>query len=314
MPPPGTPDDVGALRRSTGDGSLQLLYQPEVALPTGTIVAMEGLLCWQHPDRGLLEPAQFLGLAASSGELGRIGAWVLAEGVAEAERWSGLPGPTRRLWLNVSGSELAAPGFVDLVAGLIEDSGLRDGAVGLELAQSCVVDLGHAAGPLLAGLRKAGVALAVDDFNSWYTTLSAVQELPIDVVKLCPTYVRGMGTDGGERVVANLVAQAHAHGLSVVAEGVETRAEAERLTELGCDRAHGWLYGSAQRADKARWLLEHGAGGQAAGVPVPAASAAVPLPMPAAAPRALPPEHVSVAMAVPSPRPISDLLAPLPER
>ncbi len=273
---PGTTDDLGALRQSTGDGSLELLYQPEVDLPTGTIVAMEGLLRWRHPSRGVLSPPGFMELAASSGEIARIGMWVLREGIAEAVRWRALPGPTRRLWLNVSMCELSAPGFVDMVDGLVQSSGLRDGALGLELAESVVVDLGHSAAPLLTELSEIGVALAVDDFSSWYATLGAIQALPVDVVKLCQKYVRGIGTEDGQRIVATIVAQAHAHGLSVVAEGVETWAEATKLTELGCDRAHGWLYASAQRADKTRWLLEHGTGWQTASVPLPAAA----LPMP----------------------------------
>ena len=271
MPPTETLDDLEALHRSIDDRSLHLLYQPEVDLATGAIVAMEALLRWQHPDRGLLAPAQFLDLAASGGELSRIGDWVLREGLAEAVRWSGLSGPVRRLWLNVNGRELAAPGFVERFARLLRDSGLPAGAIGLEFAESSAADLGHAAHTVLEGLRQAGVALAVDDFSSWYVTLGVIEALPVDVVKLCQRYVRGMGTLEGERIVATVVAQAHARGLSVVAEGVETEAEAERLAVLGCDRAHGWLYGSAQRADKARWLLERGTGWQSAGIPVPAA-------------------------------------------
>jgi EAL domain-containing protein (putative c-di-GMP-specific phosphodiesterase class I) len=303
-------DDRDLLRRCTTDGSLSLLYQPEVDLRTGAIVAMEGLLRWQHPTRGLLGPGQFLDQAAAAGELSRIGAWVLRAGMAQAVRWSALPGPIRRLWLNVSAAELAAPGFVPLVAGLIKDSGLPEGAIGLEFSEECVVRLGAAAEPLLAQLRRAGVALAVDNFSSWYATVGAVQVLPLDVVKLCPGYVRGTGTVAGERVVAAVIARAHAHGLSVVAEGVETVPEAERLVALGCDRAHGWLYGSAQRADKMHWLLTQSAGSQRATIAVP--SIAVP---DAVVPdAAVPLRHIRVAVALPAPRPTSDQLAPLRER
>ncbi len=298
-------DDLALLRRCTTDGSLSLLYQSEVDLRTGAIVAMEGLLRWQHPTRGLLGPGQFFDVAAAAGELGRIGAWVLREGIAEAVRWSSVDGPTRRLWLNVSAAELAAPGFVPLVAGLIQDSGLPDAAVGLEFSEECVMGLGPDAGPLLKELRRAGVALAVDDFSSWYATVGAVQVLPLDVVKLCPGYVRGTGTVAGQRIVAAIIDRAHAHGLSVVAEGVETAPEAERLAALGCDRAHGWLYGSAQRADKARWLLTQSAGSQRATIAVP--DAAVP-------DAAVPVRRIRVAVALPAPRPTSDQLAPLRER
>jgi EAL domain-containing protein (putative c-di-GMP-specific phosphodiesterase class I) len=272
---PLTLDQLSSLHRCASDGSLELLYQPEIDLATGAIVAMEGLLRWHHPELGLLAPPSFLELAESSGEIVPIGEWVLRQGAAEAALWAALPSPDRRLWLNVSPSQLAAPDFVDLVAAVVQEHGLRPGALGLEIAEQYVIALGAAASPLLVELRAAGVALAVDDFSSFYSTLGAIEVLPIDAVKLDSRYVRGVGElvgpDGeGDPLVAAVIEQAHAHGLYVVAEGVESWGEAARLTELGCDRAHGWLFASAQRADKARWLLEHGRGWQREGtVPMP---------------------------------------------
>ncbi len=128
---------------------------------------------------------------------------------------------------------------------------------------------------MLRALRAAGVALAVDDCTSFYATLGAIAALPVDAVKLSHRYVRGVGDavgpDGaGDPLVAAIIEQAHERGLTVVAEGVETWSEAARLTELGCDRAHGWLFASEQRADRARWLLEQGKGWQgSSSVPVP---------------------------------------------
>ena len=266
-------DDLPALHRCVDDGSLELMYQPEIDLATGAIVAMEGLLRWHHETLGVLQPPSFLDLADSSGEILPIGEWVLRAGAEEAARWATMTGPVRRLWLNVSAAELVAQDFVQRVADVVSSHGLAAGALGLEIAESCVIALGPSAAPLLEDLRAAGVALAVDDFSSFYSTLGAIKVLPIDAVKLGHRYVRGVGElvgpDGeGDPLVAAVIEQAHAHGLYVVAEGVETWAEAARLTELGCDRAHGWLFSSAQRADKARWLLERGYGWQR-GVPMP---------------------------------------------
>ena len=264
-----------ALHRCVDDGSLELLYQPEIDLATGAIVAMEGLLRWHHQSLGVLEPPAFLDLADSSGEILPIGEWVLRAGAQEAARWSSMSGPTRRLWLNVSAAELVARGFVQRVADVVSSHDLPGGALGLEISESCVITLGSNAAPLLRDLRDAGVALAVDDFSSFYSTLGAIKVLPVDAIKLGHRYVRGVGElvgpDGaGDPLVAAVIEQAHAHGLYVVAEGVETWGEAARLTELGCDRAHGWLFASAQRADKARWLLERGYGWQR-GIPMPRA-------------------------------------------
>ncbi|MHB8961437.1 MAG: EAL domain-containing protein, partial [Candidatus Limnocylindrales bacterium] len=260
-----TLDSLPALHRSVQDGSLELLFQPEIDLATGAIVAMEGLLRWHHESLGMLPPPAFLGLADVSGEIIPIGEWVLRAGAAEAQRWASIPGPTRRLWLNISGAELVADGFVDMVAEVVSSHGLPDGALGLEVPETVIVGLGASATPLLRELGGAGVALAIDDFSSFYATLGAIEVLPIDAVKLAHRYVRGVGElvgpDGsGDPLVSAVIEQAHARGLYVVAEGVETWGEAARLTELGCDRAHGWLFESAQRADKARWLLEHGKG------------------------------------------------------
>ena len=272
-----TPDHLPALHRCARDGSLELLYQPEIDLTTGGIVAMEGLLRWHHDALGVLEPPAFLDLAESSGEIVPMGEWVLREGAAEAARWQALAAPDRQLWLNVSATQLCAPGFVETVAAVVAEHALPLGALGLEIEESTIITLGVTAAPLLEDLRAAGVALAVDHFSSFYSTLGAIEVLPIDAVKLGQRYVRGVGElvgpDGaGDPLVATVIEQAHARGLYVVAEGVETWGEAVRLTELGCDRAHGWLFASAQRADRARWLLQHGRGWQRDGsVPLPRA-------------------------------------------
>lgn len=272
---PVTSHDLEALRRCAHDGSLELHYQPEIDLVTGGIVAMEGLLRWHNAEQGLLSPPAFLDLAEQRGETSAIAEWVLREGAAEAVRWTALSGPPRRLWLNVSAAELAGAGFLELVARVVAEAGLVPGALGLDLAEATICALGPAAETVLTELRAAGVALAVDDFTSWFATLGAISSLPIDAIKLGHRYVRGVGeSDGaqasGDVSVATVITEAHKHGMIVIAEGVETWGEAARLTELGCDRAHGWLFASAQRADKARWLLQHGTGWQGSGlVPAP---------------------------------------------
>jgi len=258
-------EDLAALHRSVDDGTLELLYQPEVELDSGALVAMEGLLRWHHGDLGVLAPPSFLDLAERSGEIGPIGQWVLREGAAEARRWRSLPGPQRRLWLNVSHGQVVSPELPDLVAEALAVNELPPGSLGLEVSEQTVLHLGDLARPLLAALRATGVAIAVDDFSTWYATLGVIADLPVDVVKLGQRYVRGVGEDVTgdgtvEAMVATIVGQAHDHGMIVVAEAVETWAEAARLTELGCDRAHGWLFASPQRADRARWLLSRGAG------------------------------------------------------
>src|SRR6476469_5180965 len=129
------PDGLLALHRSATDGSLELLYQPEVDLQTGAIVAMEGLLRWHHGEEGMLAPLAFLDLAENSGEITAIGSWVLREGAAEAARWQRLNGTVRQLFLNVSASQLVANGFVEEVRALVEEFDLPPGSLGIEVTE-----------------------------------------------------------------------------------------------------------------------------------------------------------------------------------
>ncbi len=274
-------EDLIALHRCATDGSLELLYQPEIDLKTGAIVAMEGLLRWHHGRNGVMAPLEFLDLAERSGEMRPIGAWVLEEGAAEAARWQHA-GQVRTLLLNVSASELVDPGFVDAVRAVVERHALPAGALGIEVTEGAITMLGSRALPLLGALREAGITLVVDDFGTWYSTLGALHDLPIDAVKLDQRYVRGVGSDlDDDTIVASVIGLAHARGLYVVAEGVESWAEGARLTELGCDRAHGFLFAGPQRADKARWMLSQGQSWRG-GALEPAATAARPLPVPRA--------------------------------
>jgi EAL domain-containing protein (putative c-di-GMP-specific phosphodiesterase class I) len=263
--------DLTALHRAASDGTLELLYQPEIDLDSGAIVAMEGLLRWHHGALGVLGPADFLDLAIRTGEISPIGEWVLRTGAAEVAGWSDLRGPRRQLWLNVSAEQVRTDGFADLVAEVVAEHGLEGNVLGLEITERACLELGEDAAPLLLSLKAAGVALAIDDFSSFYATLGAIEALPVNAVKLGQGYVRGVGDeDHDDSLVASVIQRAHDRGIYVVAEGVEQWSEHARLIELGCDRAHGWLFASAQRSDKARWLLSQGTGwrgGAVAGFP-----------------------------------------------
>jgi EAL domain-containing protein (putative c-di-GMP-specific phosphodiesterase class I) len=271
--------DAASLHHATTDGSLELMYQPEIDLDSGAIVAMEGLLRWHHGDLGILSPDAFLDLAIRSGDITTIGEWVLRTGAAEAASWRSLRGLARQLRLNVSTEQLLAEGFAELVRSVVADAKLAPGALGLEISERTILDLGSDAAPILVALRGAGVALVVDDFTSYYSALGAIEALPVDGIKLGHRYVRGVGdADHNDSFVSSVIDRAHARGLYVVAEGVETWSEHARLIELGCDRAHGWLFASAQRADKARWLLTQGTGWRSGAVGAQADGIALPEP------------------------------------
>ena len=265
-------DLVAAMRDALATGQFVLHYQPEIDLASGEVVAMEALLRWQHPDRGLLWPAEFLPAAEASGFIVDLGAWVVEECVREAALWQRLPSARRaagkQLWLNVSASQLASPGFADVVAAAVRAVSLPPGILGFEIRETALgADLASLT-DVLTALRQAGVMIALDDFGTWYSALSHLDELPLDAVKLDQRFVRGVGLDlEDDAIVASVIRLAHAHGLQVVAEGVESWSEGARLCELDCDRAHGYLFAGPQVPERARWLLSRGVGWRAPEAP-----------------------------------------------
>ena len=254
-----------------------VVFQPEVELASGAVVGMEALLRWPHPTRGLLGPRDFLRAAEQAGMMSALGSWVLKRAAEELHAWRDMPPhPTvraRQLWINVAASQ-CIDGFVEQVGELMARYRLAPSTLGLEFSERTLEAIGPRAIEVLAELRTLGCALAVDDFGTWYSSLATFDELPIDAVKLDRRFVRGVGSDlDDDAIVASVIRLAHARDLYVVAEGVESWAEGARLCELGCDRAHGYLFSTPQRADKARWMLTRGVGWRnrgGVGVPQPA--------------------------------------------
>jgi EAL domain-containing protein (putative c-di-GMP-specific phosphodiesterase class I) len=256
---------VPALSRAVDDESLVVHYQPEVDLASGGVVGMEALLRWQHPKRGLLWPSDFLTIADSAGLMPTFGWEVLRRGAKELASWHSLPpvveDTPRQLWVNIGASQLLEVDFVERVAALIEEFNLAPGSLGLEVTEETLATGSNHAPAFLQELRDVGVALAIDDFGSWYSALGTLGELPITAVKLDQSFVRGVGSDlENDTIVSSVIALAHAHGVRVVAEGVESWSEGARLCELGCDRAMGFLFSGPQIAEHARLMLAHGAG------------------------------------------------------
>jgi EAL domain-containing protein (putative c-di-GMP-specific phosphodiesterase class I) len=261
---PASVDLVRALRHAADDGTLVVHLQPEIDLASGAVVAMEALVRWEHPVRGLLWPGDFLAAADAEGLLPRIGWAVITRCVDELSSWRSLTplagGGDRQLWVNVSVSQLLEPDFVERLADLVARRELPRGALGLELDERALAT-GSYARRLLDDLATAGVALAVDNVTAWYSWLATLRESPIEAVKLDRGFVRGVGNDvEGDTVVASVIDLAHRNGLRVVAEGVESWSEGARLCELGCDRGMGYLFSGPQRPEHARLMLAHGAG------------------------------------------------------
>jgi EAL domain-containing protein (putative c-di-GMP-specific phosphodiesterase class I) len=181
---------------------------------------MEGLVRWHVPGARRARARLLLEAAAAAGQLPAIEEWVLRTGAAEAAHWQGLRGGARQLRLNVSTAQLRSPGFYDLVADVVAEHRLLAGALGLEVSEQTLLELGDDAPEVLTEVQAAGAAVAVDD-TTFYATLAVIEHLPVDVVKLGQRHVRGVDL-GDSTLVETVVHRAHARGLVVVAQGVET--------------------------------------------------------------------------------------------
>ncbi len=225
------------------NGALLLHYLPEVDMRTGKILAVEALVRWRHPTRGLLQPDAFIGVAESINLAGELGRWVMRSACAEFSRWHAHEvGHDTVLRINVSPVQLVADGFVDVVADTIEEFGIDGRSLCLEITESVVVRDIHATRITLAGLKDIGVQVAIDDFGTGYSVLSHLKSLPVDTLKIDKGFVRDLGQSASDlAIVRAIIALAEAFGLELVAEGVETDAAMATLIEHGCYRGQGFL-------------------------------------------------------------------------
>jgi len=258
-------DLVAAMQDAITEGQFTLRYQPQVDLASGEVLGLEALLRWQHPERGTLEPREFLPTAVGSEMIIAIGRFVLEECCREVRSWHELftPGVTKKkqIWANISAVEMMQPDFLSHVTDLLSHNGIEPGILGMEISEADLIAHSEDVRTTLLALKDIGVMLAVDDFGTWYSSLSGIKNLPLDAVKLGHQFVRGVGQDLDEDgVVSAVIKLAHARGLTVVAEGVESWTEGARLCEMGCDRAHGYLFAGPQESDRARWMLTRGTG------------------------------------------------------
>jgi diguanylate cyclase (GGDEF)-like protein len=245
-----------ALSQALTRGEFRLVYQPQIGLGTMTLCGAEALLRWHHPVIGLVSPTAFIPIAEETGLIVPIGQWVLREACREAAAWRGLGFPGR-IAINVSPVQFRQDDFVALVKTALGDTRVPPDAVELELTESALAGDVVRVAEKMRELKSLGLSFAVDDFGIGYSSLSHLQELPVDVVKIDISFVRQIAAaDDRSPVIETIVAMAHALGKTLVAEGVETLAQQVYLAALGCDAVQGFLYGRpAPAADfTAKWM------------------------------------------------------------
>jgi diguanylate cyclase (GGDEF)-like protein/PAS domain S-box-containing protein len=233
------------LRRAIADGDLRVHYQPIVAVADGALCGFEALVRWEHPERGLIPPAEFIPLAEDTGLIVTLGRWVIAEACRQAAAWrSEHPDwPGVHVAVNLSTRQLSDPELVDAVAASLAANGLQAGELMLEITESLLMQEDESVVQMLQALKALGVSLALDDFGTGYSSLGYLRRFPLDVLKLDRSFVSELGADAAaDAIIAAVIAMSRALGMTVIAEGVETAAQHEILRRLGCDQAQGYHF------------------------------------------------------------------------
>ncbi|WP_281278347.1 putative bifunctional diguanylate cyclase/phosphodiesterase [Nocardia tenerifensis] len=254
-------DDVELnLRGAVSDGSLLLHYQPEVDLRTGRIVALEALVRWLHPTRGLLPPAAFVTVAEATNLAGELGRWVIRSACAQFAEWRrrGLAANVV-MRINVSPVQLVSLDFVERIEDILRLFGIDGSSICLEITEHVVVQDLARTQVTLRGLKRMGVQIAIDDFGTGYSSLSHLKALPVDAVKIDRGFVQRLGASTDDlAIVKSIIGLAGSFGLGVVGEGVETAVAARTLVGLGCYRAQGFLIARPMPSDEVEAHLAAG--------------------------------------------------------
>nr|MDP9337134.1 bifunctional diguanylate cyclase/phosphodiesterase [Actinomycetota bacterium] len=224
-------------------GELRTEYQPIVDTRDGRIAGVEALLRWDHPARGLVTPTVLVPLAEQSGLITEIGRWVLEQACPDRHRWRNGETDELTMSVNVSAHQLMSPDYAAGVAAVLARTDTEPELVTLEMTESVFVQDSERALVVLNELKHLGVALALDDFGTGYSSLNYLKRFPIDIVKIDRGFVADMEYDGASQAIVFAVIElAHALGLTVVAEGVETAAQHAQLASLGCDSCQGYYF------------------------------------------------------------------------
>ena len=250
------------LRRGIAQGQLRLYYQPIVHVDTGAIAGFEALVRWQHPERGLLPPVEFIASAEETGLIVPLGRYVLEEACRQAATWAEMHagGEKLRVSVNVSAKQLSQPGWSDEVAQVLAESGLAPRQLVLEITESVLMDDTDTTAVRLEELRRLGVRIAIDDFGTGYSSLGYLRRLPVDILKIDKSFIDGVAEGPHESALARAVVKlASTLRLEAVAEGISTRKQLLQLRRLRCPYGQGYYFSRPQPPAAIPGLLQLGA-------------------------------------------------------
>jgi diguanylate cyclase (GGDEF)-like protein len=245
-------------------GELRTVFQPIVTTATGRITGFEALLRWDHPTRGVVAPAIAVPMAERAGLIVDIGRWVLTEAWTAWDRWHRMPGGAElTMAVNVSPHQLTSPGFVDTLHDVVGERTTDMYSLTLDVNESVLVTDSSRALMVMNDLKEMGVSLALDDFGAGYASLNYLRRFPLDILKVDRGFISALGADETSESIVSAVAQlAHALGMNVIAEGVETAEQRRFAGRLGCDSSQGYYFAEPMAAaDVTELIARHGAAG-----------------------------------------------------
>ena len=247
------------LPRAILEGELAVVYQPQLDIRSRTIVAVEALVRWNHPERGLVTPDIFIPLAERTSLVNQIDEWVLETACRQVQRWREAGLAPLRVAVNVSGRFLEDDDrLVTAVARTLETTGIRPSDVEIELTESVAFAQHERALAILRRLRQLRVQVAIDDFGTGYSAFARLRSFPPDRIKIDREFISGVDEDPSDAaLVSAMIAMGHSIGLAVLAEGVETQAELDFLAAHGCDEVQGYLISRPLSVDALEDLLRH---------------------------------------------------------
>jgi EAL domain-containing protein (putative c-di-GMP-specific phosphodiesterase class I) len=244
------------LRRSVKNDELLVHFQPQVDMAHGTLIGAEALVRWNHPIRGLIPPGKFIPLAEETGFIVTLGEWVLRKSCAKLQAWHAAGYRIDSISVNFSIRQFECGDMTGLIEAVLAENGLPPECLEMEITESFIIKAEDAF-RFLEDLRALGVHLAVDDFGTGYSSLMYLKRLPIQRLKIDRSFVADIGRDANnEAIIRAIIMLAKNLGLSVIAEGVETEAQAAFLLREGCSHAQGYYFGRPLPEDEfvARWL------------------------------------------------------------
>jgi len=228
-----------------------------VDLGSGALLGSEALIRWQHPQYGLVSPAQFIPLAEHSGQIVQIGEWVLRTACEQAVAFTAAGMPPLMMSVNLSTRQMRDDNLIRLIRRTLEETGLPAARLELEITESMVMSDINRSVEILKAIRALGVRIAMDDFGTGYSSLSYLKRFPIDRLKIDQSFVRDVTTDASDAALTRtIITLAHNLGIQVLAEGVETGEQRAFLIEAGCDEAQGYFYGKPVTAAEFRDLAD----------------------------------------------------------